>query len=851
MIRILAIMSLFIPTCVVCTYAFNASEKLQVPTANAEEITHDFSRQGHRSPFIIRNLQRALKPGLRHRILSHARHLQQQETSKCPDGCTKHGTCNEELGRCDCPRHLSGPDCSVESNNISITCRSYGYRVDECFESSPMLCLNKCNGQGKCESGFCKCDPGFYGADCCLSLDTSGKPALLLNQGYKPRTRAPKIYVYELPPSLNNIWFNPLRFDRPLFYLFWQRLLSSGVRVADGHIADFYFIPIKARMGAHDDHVAVDVVTYIRKQWPWWDKHGGGGRHIIIHTGDMGRSEAGKEVQKLLENVTWLTHWGLHQAHKSAGWPASHRPGKDIVVPIFLQPSLVQSYGMHTTPLHPAAQKTDKGRKNQTFFFAGRICGDRSKPIPGEWPNCDLSTNGQNGYSAGTRQKIHYHHWNRSGYQVVTSTKSYGRDMTKSTFCLAPTGGGHGKRNVLVTMMGCVPVTVTDGVYQPFEPELDWPSFSVPIAESDIPRMHELLEEVTDDRLREYQGKLSCAAQHIFWSSIYGSVLGDDGRFDAFETTMEILRMKLQYPGLPPQDYVEKDIAFRMFMDCQTVTEPNLIPAAPIQSYAAVSLSNVIATSCQYEALKYVSFAIQTLAKSAKAMPVMMWGSLYSGKRYKVADYAHASVITLGCTIFVTTGAVSSRVVLDRTDYSYLIAGGLLMLFYLAVDGLTSTWQDSLFRQFNMGICDQVLFTTMFSTLLSLVATIATGQLSRAVSFILRNPEAVWWILALSLSSAVVQMIISYTIKRFGAVVFATIMTTRQFFSVLLSSVVFLTPLTYGQWVGVGIVFGALYYKLLLGPQRAVHRASAMMNKMPVNSPPLSAVASAVGATEV
>ena len=36
-------------------------------------------------------------------------------------------------------------------------------------------------------------------------------------------------------------------------------------------------------------------------------------------------------------------------------------------------------------------------------------------------------------------------------------------------------------------------------------------------------------------------------------------------------------------------------------------------PVAPIYTYAAVSLSNVIATTCQYEALKYVSFPVQTL----------------------------------------------------------------------------------------------------------------------------------------------------------------------------------------------------------------------------------------------
>ena len=47
---------------------------------------------------------------------------------------------------------------------------------------------------------------GFFGTDCCLSLDNAGKPELLAGQGYQPREKAPKIYVYELPPSLNNIW---------------------------------------------------------------------------------------------------------------------------------------------------------------------------------------------------------------------------------------------------------------------------------------------------------------------------------------------------------------------------------------------------------------------------------------------------------------------------------------------------------------------------------------------------------------------------------------------------------------------------------------------------------------------
>ena len=59
----------------------------------------------------------------------------------------------------------------------------------------------------------------------------------------------------------------------------------------------------------------------------------------------------------------------------------------------------------------------------------------------------------------------------------------------------------------------------------------------------------------------------------------------------------------------------------------------DLRPVAPTYGYAAVSLSNVVATTCQYEALKYVTFPLQTLGKCAKMLPVMLWGSVILRKR--------------------------------------------------------------------------------------------------------------------------------------------------------------------------------------------------------------------------
>merc|ERR1719409_701354 len=81
---------------------------------------------------------------------------------------------------------------------------------------------------------------------------------------------------------------------------------------------------------------------------------------------------------------------------------------------------------------------------------------------------------------------------------------------------------------------------------------------------------------------------------------------------------------------------------------------------APLWKYLAISFSNVAATYCQYEALKWVSFPVQMLGKSFKMMPVMLWGIVISGKSYGMQDWAVAMCVTLGVTSFLLTGPVSS-----------------------------------------------------------------------------------------------------------------------------------------------------------------------------------------------
>eukprot|EP00798_Chlamydomonas_sp_ICE-L_P016903 gene16903-23180_t len=129
--------------------------------------------------------------------------------------------------------------------DFSQMCKAFVFHVQHnCTFETKMAtpCINGCNTpRGRCQAGWCHCQPGFYGADCSLSLDPGGKSQLLAGAGYEPRKRKPWIYVYELPPRFNT-WINIRSIDRPLDFMFHQRILSSGSQVADGEQADYFYM---------------------------------------------------------------------------------------------------------------------------------------------------------------------------------------------------------------------------------------------------------------------------------------------------------------------------------------------------------------------------------------------------------------------------------------------------------------------------------------------------------------------------------------------------------------------------------------------------------------------------------
>ena len=90
------------------------------------------------------------------------------------------------------------------------------------------------------------------------------------------------------------------------------------------------------------------------------------------------------------------------------------------------------------------------------------------------------------------------------------------------------------------------------------------------------------------------------------------------------------------------------------------------------------------------------------------------------------------------------------------------------------------------------------------------LALVLTGRLFAAISFVLSRPALLRDVLVLASASAAGQVVIYHTISEYGALSYSTIMTVRQFCSLLISQYLFARSFSIGQWVGTCIVFGAL-----------------------------------------
>lgn len=232
---------------------------------------------------------------------------------------------------------------------------------------------------------------------------------------------------------------------------------------------------------------------------------------------------------------------------------------------------------------------------------------------------------------------------------------------------------------------------------------------------------------------------------------------------------------------------------------------------APLWYFTPCALSNTTSSWAQYAALKFVSFPMQVLFKSAKVIPVMMVGKFMNGASFPWIEYFEAVAITTGVSLFSLSKSSGGG------DGASTELSGLFMLtMYITSDAFTSQWQDRIYKAYPGKIDQyQMMFgVNVSATVLTVAALVLSGEVPLVLEFLLYNPRAFFYNVVTAIASATGQMFIFYTIKNFGPVVFTIIMTTRQMISMVISTILFGHPLSFGSYVGAFVVFGAVFYRI-------------------------------------
>ncbi|GLV43291.1 slalom [Carabus blaptoides fortunei] len=171
---------------------------------------------------------------------------------------------------------------------------------------------------------------------------------------------------------------------------------------------------------------------------------------------------------------------------------------------------------------------------------------------------------------------------------------------------------------------------------------------------------------------------------------------------------------------------------------------------APLHKYVFCSLSNILSSWCQYEALKYVSFPNQVLAKAGKVIPVMIMSKIVSRTKYEYYEYVTAGILSTGMIFFMLDTGDNKKGSSVTT-----ISGFILLGAYILFDSFTSNWQSELFKKYGMSSVQMMCAVNLFSCVFTAMSLLQQGGFICSIQFMMKFPRFVLDCFLLSACSAV------------------------------------------------------------------------------------------------
>ncbi|XP_011313876.1 solute carrier family 35 member B1 [Fopius arisanus] len=234
--------------------------------------------------------------------------------------------------------------------------------------------------------------------------------------------------------------------------------------------------------------------------------------------------------------------------------------------------------------------------------------------------------------------------------------------------------------------------------------------------------------------------------------------------------------------------------------------------------YATSALCYLLAMVSSNMALQFVSYPAQVVGKAGKPIPVMLLGVLLGHKSYPPQKYLFVFLIVLGVVLFMYKDGKSS----GKSERVGL--GELLLFLSLAMDGFLSAVQERMRGEHQTKSGHMMLNMNFWSMIFSGIVIIISGELVDFVAFIERHPSSIIHILTLAMAGAFGQFFIFLTVAEFGPLPCSIITTTRKFFTILGSVLLFGSTLLPRQWVGTAIVFSGLFLDAVYSKSKSVKK---------------------------
>lgn len=239
--------------------------------------------------------------------------------------------------------------------------------------------------------------------------------------------------------------------------------------------------------------------------------------------------------------------------------------------------------------------------------------------------------------------------------------------------------------------------------------------------------------------------------------------------------------------------------------------------------YASTAAANSLSMVTSNMSLRWVTYPMQVIFKSAKPLSVMILGLMFC-KKYTIQRYFFVLVIVTGVIVFKLFEAKeeksSKKTGNEVTDMQQIYGTGLLILS-LSMDGVLGAIQDRMravsrptFRQLMFQMCAWVCGFL-------LVAVLVSQEFLEVIPFVGRHPSVLWHLGTLGFADAIGNMFIFTMISSFGALACSVTGTVRKFFSVIFSIIFFGNPSTLLQWLGAGLVFAGLLADAFFGKGKA------------------------------